>query len=183
MTSPAAGLKKAGGLATMLGILLVVFGILAVGAPLMTGVWVTYIVGFLVLAAGITHTVFAFQSEDWRRGVLTFLLGVAGVLAGLLVIAHPLYGLGLLTLVLAAWFLIDGIFGIILAFQLKPEQGWGWTLFTGILGVLLGILIWRQWPLSGAWAVGVLAGTNIIFMGWSLIAGGSVARGVARAVE
>jgi uncharacterized membrane protein HdeD (DUF308 family) len=167
----------------LLGILLIVLGVLALGAPLVGGVAVAYTVGFLVLFSGIAHTVSAFEHEDWRKGVLTILLGVVGVIAGVLIVAHPLYSLGFLTLVLAAWFVIDGVFGIILAFRIKPEPGWGWTLFSGILALLLGIFIWRQWPLSGEWAIGVLVGIHIMFVGWSLVAGGSVARRVGKAFE
>ncbi len=104
-------------------------------------------------------------------------------MAGALVVAHPLFSLGWLTLVLAAYFFIDGIFGIILAFQVRPEQGWGWTLFSGIVAVLAGILIWRQWPVSGAWLVGLLVGIKIIFAGWAMIATGSVGRQLGRAME
>ena len=177
--APKADLKSAGGLGMLLGTLVVVLGILAMGAPLVTGVAVTYTVGFLVLFAGIAHAVFAFAADDWQRGVLNFVLGALGVIAGVLIIAHPLFQLGFLTLVLAAWFLVDGIFSIVLAMRLKPAQGWGWTLFSGILAVLLGVLIWRQWPLSGVWAVGVLVGIRMIFIGWTLVMGGSVVRKVS----
>jgi uncharacterized membrane protein HdeD (DUF308 family) len=56
--------------------------------------------------------------------------------------------------------------------------GWVWTLVSGIVSLLLGMLIWSQWPLSGVWAVGLLVGINILFSGWSLIALGAAARRV-----
>lgn len=183
MTSPAQELKKAGGLSMLLGILLVVLGVLALGSPLITGLAVAYTVGFLILVAGVGQTFYAFQAERWQDGILKFVVGALGIVAGVLVIAHPLFSLGWLTLVLAAYLFIDGIFGIILAFQVRPERGWGWMLFSGVIAVLAGILIWRQWPLSGAWLIGLLVGIKIIFAGWAIIATGSVGRRLGQAME
>jgi uncharacterized membrane protein HdeD (DUF308 family) len=63
---------------------------------------------------------------------------------------------------------VDGVFEIIWAFRLRPIKGWGWTLFSGIASLVLGILIWRQFPVSGMWAVGTLAGIHMIFAGSSI---------------
>jgi uncharacterized membrane protein HdeD (DUF308 family) len=183
MTSPAQGLKKVGGLSMLLGILLVVLGVFALGSPLITGLAVAYTVGFLILISGVGQTFHAFQAEAWQEGILKFLLGALGIVAGVLVMAHPLFSLGWLVLLLAAYLFIDGIFGIILALRVKPERGWGWMLFSGIVAVLAGILIWRQWPLSGAWLIGLLVGIKIIFAGWAMIATGSVGRQLGRAIE
>ena len=108
------------------------------------------------------------------------LLGVAGLIAGLLMVAHPMFSLGFLTLLLAAYFFVHGIFEIAMAFQARPMKGWGWALFSGVITALLALLIWRQWPLSGAWAIGLLVGIHILFRGWSMIALGAVGRSVAQ---
>jgi uncharacterized membrane protein HdeD (DUF308 family) len=88
-----------------------------------------------------------------------------------------------LTLFLAAYFLIDGICEIIAAFKIKPDQGWGWMLFNGVIAVLLGAMIWRQWPVSGAWAIGILVGVHILISGWSMVIFGTGARRFAGAIE
>jgi uncharacterized membrane protein HdeD (DUF308 family) len=71
--------------------------------------------------------------------------------------------------------------------QLRPADGWGWTLFNGIVTLLLGLMLWRQFPLSGAWAVGILFGIKMLFSGMALvIIGRSVKRldmGAATAVD
>jgi len=113
-------------------------------------------------------------------GILTFVMGGLTVVAGLLVIAHPLAGLKFLTLLLIAYFVVEGLVQIAHAFSLRPISGWGWTLFSGIVSLLLGIMLWRQWPLSGAWAVGVLIGVRILFTGWSMVALGMAGREVTR---
>jgi len=56
-------------------------------------------------------------------------------------------------------------------------RGWPFLLFTGFLTVLLGIILWRQWPLSGQWAIGVIVGSSFILSGISLAMLGITARG------
>jgi len=85
-------------------------------------------------------------------------------------------------MLIAIYFLVDGISEIIAAFKIKPDQGWGWVLFNGIIAVLLGFMIWRQWPVSGAWAIGILVGIHILMTGWSMIILGTGARRVAGAI-
>jgi uncharacterized membrane protein HdeD (DUF308 family) len=85
-----------------------------------------------------------------------------------------------ITLFLAAYFLVTGIVELVGAFQIRPAEGWGVMLFNGIVTLLLGIMIWRQFPLSGAWAVGILFGVKMILGGWSLIFMGRGVSSVAK---
>jgi uncharacterized membrane protein HdeD (DUF308 family) len=100
------------------------------------------------------------------------------VLCGLVMVAHPLLNLSFLTLALAAWFVVTGVFEILYALQLRPLQGWGWTALGGVLSALLGAMIYNQWPLSGAWAVGILVGIKVLFLGVTMLVLGRAARGL-----
>ncbi len=175
--------KKNSGFLIFLGILTVIFGVIAIGSPLITGVAVAVFVGFMLLASGVAQIVHAFKSKQWGTGFWGTVIGLLGVAAGLLMIFRPLVGLVTMTMLLAIYFLVDGISEIIAAFRIKPDQGWGWVLFNGIIAVLLGFMIWRQWPVSGAWAIGLLVGIHILITGWSMIILGSGARRVAGAIE
>ncbi len=175
--------KKNAGLLIFLGVLTVIFGVMAVGAPLIMGVAVSMFVGFLLLGSGIARIVHALKSRQWGTGFWGTIIGLLGVVAGLLMIFRPMVGLMTLTLLLAIYFLVDGICEIIAAFKIKPDQGWGWVLFNGIIALLLGIMIWRQWPVSGAWAIGVLVGVHILITGWTMIILGTGARRIAGTVE
>ena len=176
-------LKEHAGSTVALGYALVIFGILAIMAPFVTGTAVTIFVGVLMIAAGITRGIFAFRAQSFGRGLLMFLLGAVIALGGVLLLARPLIGLASLTIVLAAFFFADGIIEAVYAFQLRPVQGWGWLLSSGIASVLLGFFIMYQWPVSGRWAIGVLVGVRLVFTGWPIIALGSVARGVVEDAE
>ena len=178
-------LKKDSTAVLILGMVTVVLGVLAMMAPMVTGVAVAFMVGILLIGGGIMRTIFAFKCKSWGAGILVFLLGILMLLVGLYMIARPGAALATLTLFLAAYFAVDGILEIVQAFDLKPIQGWGWTLFGGIVSILLGVMIWRQWPVSGAWAIGILVGIKLVFAGWAMVGIGAAGRSVAgaRAIE
>jgi len=179
----AKAVKKDATVLIILGVLTGILGVLAMISPMMAGMTVSVMVGILLIIGGIARTIFAFKAQSWGKGILAFVLGVLTLLAGLVMVFRPVLGLTSLTLVLAAYFFVDGIFEIFEAFDLKPLKGWGWMLFGGIVSVLLGFLIWRQWPISGAWAIGILVGIKLIFAGVAMIAIGMAGRSFAGAAE
>lgn len=152
------------------GWIVLIAGILALLSPLVSGLTVAVIVAILLVVAGVTRLVEAFQGGGFWTG----LFGVLSVLAGLVMLGRPLLGLATLTMVLVVYFLATGISEIVVAFQARPAQGWGFVLFSGIVSVVLALLIWNEWPLSGAWAIGVLVGIQLIFAGMAMITVGSV---------
>jgi uncharacterized membrane protein HdeD (DUF308 family) len=170
--------KKSKGMLMFLGILCVILGMLAIATPVFAGSMVTIIVGALMLTAGISEIVHSFQMQDHR--VVTFLKGLLSLVAGGIIMARPLMGLTIFTLMLAIYFVIDGIMWCIMAFKLKPNSGWGMGLFNGIITFVLGGMIWRQWPVSAAWAIGVLVGIRIMMMGWTMLFFSSAAGAVAK---
>ena len=164
---------------TALGITMLILGALALAAPLWTGVAVAALVGCLVLAAGVAQCVFSVQAGSFGKKMLGGLLGLLTAICGVIMIAHPVLHLSFLTLALAAYFVVAGVFEVISALRVRPLRGWGWILAGGVLSVALGCLIWGQWPLSGTWAVGVLVGIKVMFLGATMITLGSAARALA----
>lgn len=175
--------KEHAKLMSVLGIAMVILGVLSMMAPLVTGVAVAVLVGVLLTAAGIARSVLAFKAGSFGKGVLSFLIGGLTVLCGLVMLGRPLFGLTSLTLVLVAYFLADGFAEIVFAFRARPAKGWVWTLVGGIVSVLLAVLIWRQWPVSGTWAIGLLVGIKLLFAGWAVVALGAATGSVAGDAE
>ena len=169
-------LKEHSGWSIAIGIILIILGIFVLGSPLYTGLAVAIMVGSFLLVGGLVQFVFAFRAKSSGAGLLNFVGGALSLLCGVLMIAHPLYGLKFLTLLLAVFFVVEGMSKIMFSFQVRPAQGWVWVLFSGIVGLVLGMMIWSQWPLSGAWAVGTLVGIDLLFTGWSTLAIGLAAR-------
>lgn len=169
------GIRKNARTAKWVGILLIITGVLSLFAPMSAGMSVVILIGALLTVAGISQLFLAFRAGSFGSGLVVFLLGLLGILAGVFMLARPGIALASLTLVLALYFVIAGIAQAFGAFDVKPEKGWGWLLFSGIVSVLLGILMWRQFPFSGIWAVGTLVGVQLLMTGVTLMAlGGSV---------
>jgi len=97
---------------------------------------------------------------------------------------QPGVALGALTLLLAGFFFAQGVIEIFNAFGSRPQAGWGWLLASGVVSVLLAVMIWRQFPLSGAWAIGTLVGVRLLMSGISILAiGSAVKRATKRVAE
>jgi uncharacterized membrane protein HdeD (DUF308 family) len=109
-----------------------------------------------------------------------FAIGGLTLLCGIVLLAHPLFASGVLTIILALYFVLDGISEIAASVRLRPGSGWGWMLFGGIVSFWLGIIIWRQFPLSGVWAIGILLGIKLFFVGLIMLKGGSAVRSMAK---
>lgn len=151
------------------GILLIVFGTLAIGSPFLAAVAVNGIIAWLIVFSGVVHIVLAFHSHGAGSVIWKLLVGVAYVLFGGYLILHPLMGVASLTLLLASLFLIEGVLNIVLFFQMRALHGSAWMLIDGIITLLLGLLIYVQWPSSSAWAIGLLVGVSLIMSGVSRV--------------
>jgi uncharacterized membrane protein HdeD (DUF308 family) len=161
------------------GIITIIMGILAIAAPLITGLSVVFMVGLLVLLGGIARMAWAFKADSLGKGLPGFAIGVLTLLCGVVLVTDPLLASGVLTIILALYFLIDGVLEVTAALQVRPSSGWGWLLAGGVLSCLLGLMIWQQFPLSGAWAIGFLLGLKLLFIGMIMISVGPISRSSA----
>ena len=152
------------------GILLMVFGLLAVATPNIATLAVEIFVGWLFFIAGIFRAVSVWHARQMPGFGWSMLSGLLAVLLGLILIARPLAGVLTLTMVLIAFFILEGITAIVVAVQHREHlRSWGWVLFSGIVDLLLAYLIWAGWPNSTDWAIGLLVGINMVFLGLSLL--------------
>jgi uncharacterized membrane protein HdeD (DUF308 family) len=168
--------KKGAGWVVALGVLTILLGIFAISSPLFVGIAVQYFVGAALLVGGIFQIVHALKGNGSGKSFFAILSGILSIACGSIMFSKPLFGLGVITLFLIAYFIMDGFTKIIYGFKHRPESGWGWVLFSGIISLFLGLAIWRQWPVSGAWAIGTLFGINLIVNGWTMIFTGSAVR-------
>jgi uncharacterized membrane protein HdeD (DUF308 family) len=160
---------------TTFGIIAIILGILCMMAPVVTGLSIALLLGLLVLVAGTVRLVWAFQAGSVGEGILKFALAGLTLLCGALLVANPIFASGFLTILLALYFILDGISEIAVGIGSRR----GWFTFAGVVSILLGVLLWAQFPLSGAWALGILLGIKLLFIGLIMVMGGSVARSMA----
>jgi uncharacterized membrane protein HdeD (DUF308 family) len=152
------------------GIVMMVLGFLAVVVPILATLAVEIFVGWLFFVAGLFRAVWVWRSRQTPGFAWSFLAAVLAIVLGVILIARPLAGVLTLTMVLVAFFIIEGIASIIGAIEHRQHlRSWGWVLFSGIVDLLLAYLIWAGWPSSASWAIGLLVGINMLFLGLSLV--------------
>jgi uncharacterized membrane protein HdeD (DUF308 family) len=173
--------KRASGWSIALGILMIVAGVLAIADSLTAGVVVVIFVAWMAIFNGVVQIVYGFRAETGGRLVLEILLGLLYIVAGGFILMHPAGGLLALTLIIASFLVVYGVFAIVLAFQLRPHKGWGWVLFDALITLLLGCLIWAHWPLNSEWVVGTLLGISFIVSGVSRLMISMAVRNVSSA--
>ena len=154
------------------GVVLLVLGATAVVLPPIATLAVTILLGWLFLVSGILGLVTTFWMRHAPGFWWSLLSAVLGIVVGAVLLASPLTGAFSLTLVLVAFFLVEGAVSIMFALDHKRELSgqWGWMLVSGIIDLGLAIMIFAGLPSTAAWAVGLLVGINMIFGGSALIA-------------
>ncbi len=164
-SSPVEMVRNASTISILWGVLLIVFGMVAVGSPLLAAVTVNALVAWLIVLAGVVHLMLAFRVHQAGSVIWKVLVGIAYLCFGGYLIMHPVLGVASLTLLLGSLFLIEGILNIVLYVKMRPIHGSSWMLVDGIVTLLLGLMIYLQWPSSSAWAIGTLVGVSMIFSG------------------
>jgi uncharacterized membrane protein HdeD (DUF308 family) len=152
-----------------LGILMVVLGAVAICAPLATGIAINLLIGWLLIISGVAHGVHAFRATGWRGALLQVLCGLLYLGVGIMMITNPVAGLLALTLTVLVYFVLSGIFKIILAIRVETLPQRGWVTASGILSLVLAIYIGSQFPTSALWVIGLLVGIEMMFSGWSFV--------------
>jgi uncharacterized membrane protein HdeD (DUF308 family) len=152
-----------------LGILLVLAGMAAIAFPFLSTIVAKIAIGWIFLVAGIVEVFHAFNVKRWAGFFWNLLIGLLYIAAGAWLAFFPLTGILTLTIVIAALFIAEGIMKFIMGFRMRPHEGWGWVVFSGFVAVVAGLLIALNLPTSAVWALGLLAGINLLFSGWTFI--------------
>ncbi len=174
-------LRKAWGWLLAWGIILLVAGVVGLGYTFAVSVVTTFFIAGLLVVYGVIEVVQAFRHRRWG-GFFFFLLGgLLSIAAGVLLWMSPLAGLGVLTLLMASYFLVLGVFRGVVAISSR-HPGWGWSLFNGLVSVALGVLIWNRWPFSSFWVIGLFVAVDMILEGWNYVMLSFVARSAAQVV-
>jgi uncharacterized membrane protein HdeD (DUF308 family) len=163
----------------ILGIVLIVFGTIALGSVVLASLATAVVIGVLLLMGGVAETIGSFWSRGWSGFFFHLLSGVLAIVVGVLFLRSPIGELLALTLLLATLLMVGGIFKIVAALSYK-FAAWGWTLMSGIIDLILGVLIWQEWPASALWVIGLFVGINMIFRGVNWIGLGLALRSMPR---
>lgn len=152
------------------GIFLIILGLAAVSASTFTTLVSVVFLGFLILVSGILVLIDSFTSwwGRWGNFVFHILMGLLYLIVGGMLIKSPLWGAVSLTLLLAILFILLGAFRIVFSLSASFPH-WGWSLFNGIITLVLGIFIFLHWPAASLFFIGLFVGIDLIFFGWTYI--------------
>ena len=154
------------------GIVLLVLGAAAIALPPIATLAFTLVLGWLFLLSGVMGLITTF----WMRRAPGFwwsLISAAlAIVVGGVLLARPISGALSLTILLVAFFIIEGVASIMFALDHKRELSgqWSWMLMSGIVDLVLAALVFGGLPSTAAWAIGLLVGINMVFGGSALIA-------------
>ena len=163
--SDTAPLRAKWGWIVALGVVYLIAGFIALGSVALATVASVFIVGVMMIVAGVAEVFSAFQIKNWGKFLLWALIGVLYIVAGFVTFQNPLLAAVLLTLVLGASLVASGIMRIILAFSMKRETPWIWVVLSGVITLLLGLLILAKWPVSSLYILGLFLGIDLIMAG------------------
>lgn len=153
-----------------LGVIMVALGafVLSWSCLVTVTVTATWLFGFLLLGSGIFSIINAFSAGQGRGVFVHLLVGVMYAVAGFMMIDAPGESAILLTKIFSIFLIVGGAFRILSAL-LERFPGWGWVMLNGAITLVLGLLIYKQWPVSGLWFIGMAVAIDMIFNGWTLI--------------
>ncbi len=159
------------------GIALIVLGGICILEDVTATLTTVLVFGWLLIFGAVVALIQAFRVRTWSGFFLFFLSALLRGFTGYLLVRYPLAGEYGLTLVLASFFIVGGVFRAVGAGALKFPS-WGWAMFSGMLSVLLGVMLLRQLPIASLWFIGLAIGIDFIFDGASFVALGMALRGV-----
>lgn len=162
-------IRAAWGWMLALGIIFIVGGVFAILAPFIASLAVATIVAVVFVILGIAQIVQAWRTRSWGGFLWQLIIGVIILVGGIAMYLNPVNAAALLTLFAGAMFLAKGIFQLVLGFRVRPMDGWGWIVLSGVIAALVGLMILFRWPSSTIYTLGILAGISLLITGWSYV--------------
>jgi uncharacterized membrane protein HdeD (DUF308 family) len=162
-------LRRNSGWLLALGIGLVILGTIALGAAVAVTIASVVVLGCLLLISGVIEAIQAFHLRGTSGIVLHLVSAVLSIVLGFLFVTEPVEGSLALTVLIAAFLLVGGVFRVVAALSVQVE-GRGLAIFGGIVTAILGLLVWSELPGSALWLIGTFLGIDLIFRGWWTVA-------------
>jgi uncharacterized membrane protein HdeD (DUF308 family) len=159
------------------GVVSLLVGFFAIGAPGLFSVVLTQFLGALLLVLGVAGVFQALFGKNTAHRVLSLLSALVRGAAGAALLFLTGEGMAILTLILAAVFVAEGLFCVATSFGMKSNPAWSWLFLNGVVALILGGMIFAKWPSDAAWMIGLLYGIQSIFTGFALMMVGFRAQG------
>ena len=149
-----------------LGVIFMISGVIALGSVVMATQTAVFVVGIMMVMAGVSEIFTAFSVKEWGKFFLWLILGVLYVAAGIIAFENPLLTAGILTLMLGFALVIGGVVRFIIAWHVRGAgKPWGWVALSALITLLLGLMIVARWPYSSVYTLGIFLGVDLLFIG------------------
>ncbi|WP_456408294.1 HdeD family acid-resistance protein [Thiolapillus sp.] len=155
-----------------MGILFVLLGSIGLGMTVALTLTSILFLGAFMLVGGVFQLLYTIRESKTKSGkdlTLNILLAILYVVAGIWVMINPALASMLATAMIAGFLSALGVIRIMAAFDKKPDSGWGWLLAAGVMSLILALLIFLQWPISGLWVIGLFIAIEMLFHGWAYV--------------
>jgi uncharacterized membrane protein HdeD (DUF308 family) len=149
------------------GVLFVALGLGAIFLPFFSSIVLETWIGLTLASAGLGGLVYAIQTKGEEGFIWKLILSILYIGTGVFLFVYPLTGVLTLTLMVGSFLLSEGIFELILGFQVRPQYNWGWVLLDGLLTIAFGAIVLFQWPGDATWLLGTIIGASLISTGTS----------------
>jgi len=160
-----APLRAKWGWIVALGLVYLIAGVIALGSVVTATVVSVFVVGVMMVVAGIGEVVGAFQVKSWGKFILWLLIGLLYIVAGFVTFQNPILAAVMLTFILGISLLVSGIMRIIVALSIRREQSWIGVAISGVLTIILGLMILARWPVSSVYILGIFLGVDLVVAG------------------
>ncbi len=148
-------------------ILLIALGLIAIILPRVSTLVAETWISLILISSGATKLFNAFQTRQQGGFIWKLLLSILYIGTGIMLFVNPFGGTITLTLLLGSFLLTEGTFELILAFRVRPQEGWTSVLGNALVTLALGAIVWFQWPFNAPWLLGTAVGASIISTGLS----------------
>jgi len=165
------------------GILLIVLGLAAITLPLATSMAVVFVLAWVVILAGLVHLMGAFRAWSVGAGIFAAIVGLAYVVIGWTMLSNPVWGLATIALVISVVLLVEGAMTLASYFTSTAESRSLWTLLSGVLAIVLGVVVWSMGAGAAAIVISTIVGINLISSGITRILVGSAVNRLRRVIR
>jgi uncharacterized membrane protein HdeD (DUF308 family) len=174
--APPDTLRRTSNRLMILGFAMISLGIIAMAMPFAIALAATVFAGAALIVGGAIKAAHAFERRASKGFWASILSAALFAVVGILLLTDLFQGVLTLTLLLAVFFIFEGALKVSLALQLRPDEGWGWMLFSGAAAWFLAAIIAVGLPESALWAIGLIVGIDLILTGWAVSALGMAVR-------
>jgi len=152
------------------GVLSLIGGFFALANPLAATLAAELFAGWTFMLVGVLTLFSAFTDQGWGARIAAIILGAFVLVFGIILVANPLAGMITLTTMAGVMLLVVGACRIMLAFATDISQIRWIMILSGALSIILGIMIFSNFPQSAAVVLGAFLAIELISNGVSLIA-------------